>query len=144
MKPLLIITSPYYQNIHEMLVEGAANAIEEAGASANLIAVPGAPEIPAAIAMAMRSRHYAGYVALGCVLRGETSHYDIVANESARGLQQLALEHAAAIGNGILTCETMEQAIERAAPAQGNKGGDAANAALRMIALAQQFGLEIV
>ncbi len=144
MKPLLIITSPYYQNIHEMLVEGAANAIEEAGASANLIAVPGALEIPAAIAMAMRSRHYAGYVALGCVLRGETSHYDIVANESARGLQQLALEHAAAIGNGILTCETMEQAIERAAPAQGNKGGDAANAALRMIALAQQFGLEIV
>jgi 6,7-dimethyl-8-ribityllumazine synthase len=142
MKPILLVVAPYYQEIADQLVAGASAAIFAAGHTAEIIHVPGALEIPAAIAMAHKSGHYAGYVALGCVIRGETSHYDIVAGESARGLQILALEQFAAIGNGILTCETLEQARVRADMAQGNKGGEAAQAAIKMLEIAHVFGLD--
>ena len=142
MKPILIVHSPYYTNIDAMLVAGARAAIEAAGLKAEQIAVPGALEIPTAIAMAVASSKYAGFVAAGCVLRGETSHYDIVSGESARGLQQLGIEKLAVIGNAILTCETEEQAIVRADPNQGNKGGEAANACIRLLQIRRDLGLE--
>lgn len=142
MKPCLIVVAPYYQEISEMLVAGATDALYEAGMSAEMLHVPGALEIPAAIAMGIESKRYSSYVALGCVLRGETSHYEIVSNESARGLQQLSLTHHAAIGNGILTCETEAQAMERANPTKGNKGGEAARAAIRLVEIRRLFGLE--
>ncbi len=143
MKPLLLVVAPYYREIADLLIAGATQAIKAAGQHAEMLTVPGALEIPGAIAMALHDGRYSGYVALGCVLRGETSHYDTVANESARGLMLLNIgHHHAAIGNGILTCETMEQAHLRADPKQGNKGGEAATAALRMIELRNYFGLE--
>lgn len=142
MKPILLVVSPYYQEISEMLITGATNAIYDAGFTAEMITVPGALEIPGAVAMAHHSNRYSGFVALGCVIRGETSHYDTVANESARGLQQVAITQHAAIGNGILTCENMAQATERAEVSKGNKGGDAARACLRMVQIRQVFGLE--
>ncbi len=142
MNPLLLIVAPYYQNIADMLVSGATAAIRAAGYDSEMLTVPGAFEIPAAMAMATKGQRYSGFVALGCVIRGETLHYEIVSNESARGLQELAVRERLAIGNGILTCETMEQALLRADVAQGNKGGEAANAALQMIALRQRFGWE--
>lgn len=133
MKPVLIVASPYYADIHAMLLAGAERALKDAGAKYEIVLVPGALEIPAAIAIAHRSQNYSGYVALGCVIRGETYHFEIVANESARGLMDIAVREAAAIGNGILTTETEEQALLRADPAQGNKGGEAAKAALTLI-----------
>lgn len=142
MKPILLVVAPYYQEISEMLITGATNAIYAGGLTAEMITVPGALEIPAAVAMAGKSERYSGFVALGCVIRGETSHYDTVANESARGLQELGLRHQLAIGNGILTCENLRQAKERADSAQGNKGGEAAQAALRLIQIRQVFGLD--
>ncbi len=143
MKPILLIVAPYYQAISEMLISGATSAIYASGHTAEMITVPGALEIPGAIAMAAKSGRYAGYVALGCVIRGETYHFEVVANESARGLQQLALTHQAAIGNGILTVETMDQALARADIAQGNKGGEAARACLRMLEIHSLFGLDV-
>jgi 6,7-dimethyl-8-ribityllumazine synthase len=130
----LIIESPYYTQICEALVDGATAYLKEQGASFERIAVPGALEIPLAIKIAHESPKVShdGYIALGCVIRGETSHYDIVCNESAAGLSRLALEHNLAIGNGILTCDTMEQALVRALPDQKNKGKDAALAALSL------------
>ncbi len=142
MKPFLLVVSPYYQSISEMLIAGASAAIYGAGNAAEMIAVPGALEIPAAIAMAAKSDRYCGYVALGCVIRGETAHYDIVSNESARALQDLATTRHLAIGNGILTCDTMAQATKRADTKQGNKGGDAAAAAMRMLQIRHLFGLD--
>lgn len=142
MTPLLIIVAPYYQDIADMLVSGATAAIRAAGYESEMLTVPGAFEIPGAIAMAQAANRYSGFVALGCVIRGETSHYDYVCGESARGLQDLAVRERLAIGYGILTCETMEQALLRADVARGNKGGEAANAALQMIAIRQRFGLE--
>ena len=144
MKPILIVHSPYYATIDAMLVSGARAAIEAAGWRAETIAVPGALEIPTAIAMAIASGRYAGFVAAGCVLRGETSHYDIVSGESARGLQQLGIDKLAAIGNAILTCETEEQAVLRADPTQGNKGGEAANACIRLLQIRHNLALEIL
>lgn len=141
MKPLLIVASPYYADIFAMLRNGAERTIQQAGFFNEVVEVPGALEIPAAVAIAIASKKYAGYVALGCVLRGETHHFDVVANESARGLMDLSTQHHAAIGNGILTCETMEQAIVRADPNQGDKGGEAANAALRLIAIKNDMGI---
>ena len=141
MKPVLLVVAPYYREIADMLITGARAALEQAGHPHELIEVPGAFEIPAAIALAHKSGRYDGYVALGCVIRGETSHYDIVCNESARGLQNLAVREHAAIGLGILTTEDIQQAILRADPAQGNKGGEAAQAALRMIQLKREFGV---
>lgn len=144
MKTILLIVAPYYQEISKMLVAGATARITEAGHRAETVSVPGALEIPAAIAMALRSERYTAFIALGCVIRGETSHYNTVATESAHALQLLAIgHHHAAIGNGILTCENMAQAIERANPEQGNKGGEAARAALCMMDLRQRFRLDM-
>lgn len=125
-----------------MLVSGATTAIYEAGLEAEMLAVPGAFEIPGAIAMAEKSGRYSGYVALGCVIRGETTHYDYVCGEAARGLQDLVLKEKLAIGFGILTTENMKQAKMRADVTQGNKGAEAARAALRMIEIRRIFGLE--
>lgn len=139
MKPILIAVAPYYQEIAEALVMGATQVASAAGFRVEVVTVPGAFELPAAIGYALRSERYSGYIALGCVIRGETSHYDYVCSESARGLQSLAVEFGAAIGYGILTCETLEQAVERADPAQGDKGGEAARACIRMIELQHVF-----
>ena len=142
MKPtILIVTAPYYREISDLLETGARTAIEQAGFASQTITVPGAFEIPAAIGFAHQSRRFEGYVALGCVIRGETSHYDYVCGESARGIAQLALEQHLAIGYGILTVENMEQAHVRAALNEGNKGGEAAKACLQMLALKQLYGV---
>lgn len=140
MKPILLVVAPYYQDITEMLVSGATTAIYNAGLEAEMLTVPGAFEIPATIALAATTNRYAGFVALGCVIRGETTHYDYVCGESARGLQDLAIREKLAIGYGILTCENMEQALVRARVEEGNKGGEAAGAALRMLEIHQLFG----
>ncbi|MFV0410380.1 MAG: 6,7-dimethyl-8-ribityllumazine synthase [Paracoccus sp. (in: a-proteobacteria)] len=135
---LLIVVSPYYREIADGLIAGARAIAAEAGASVDLIEVPGALEIPTAIAIASRSRLYDGFVALGCVIRGETTHYETVCNDSSRGLTLLGLE-GIAIGNGILTVENEEQAIVRADPQGQNKGGGAAAAALHLIALSRKY-----
>ncbi len=129
---LLIVEARFYGELCDELARGAIAAIESAGATWQRMAVPGALEIPGAIAMAAATKRYDGYVALGCVLRGETSHYDIVANESARGLMDMTIK-GLAIGNGILTCETEAQAWARARVSEMDKGGGAADAALAMI-----------
>jgi 6,7-dimethyl-8-ribityllumazine synthase len=141
-KPILFVVAPYYTELSEMLVTGASAALYNAGRDGEIVSVPGALEIPAAIAIAAQSRRYAGYVALGCVIRGETTHYEIVSNESARALQELGIRQHLAIGNAILTCENMQQATVRADPAQGNKGGEAVLACLKLIELRETFGLE--
>src|SRR5215211_5303151 len=125
---VLIIEARFYDE----LAQGAIQVLEAAGASFERLEVPGALEVPGVIAKAARSRRYDGYVALGAVVRGETSHYDIVANESARGLMDLTMQ-GLSIGNGILTCENMEQARARAQVREMNRGGAAAEAALRLI-----------
>ena len=135
---LLIVESPYYKEISEELAKGAIAALNEVGAKYDRVQVPGALEIPGAIVMAEESEQYDGYVALGCVIRGETSHYDIVAGESARGLMALTME-GVAVGNGILTCENGEQAMARASVDGKNKGGDAARAAFDMITIRNRF-----
>lgn len=143
---LLIVCSPYYEEITAALMEGATKALEAAGATFDRIDVPGAFEIPAAIRFAADATeagraNYDGYVGLGCVIRGETSHYDYVCGESARGLQELAIKDRLAIGYGVLTVENRDQAWARASVDKGNKGGFVADAALSMIALKQKFGL---
>jgi 6,7-dimethyl-8-ribityllumazine synthase len=129
---LLILEARYYADLCDELVKGAVAAIERAGATWDHVVVPGALELPGAIALAETSKRYDGYVALGCVLRGETMHYEIVSNESARGLMDLSLK-GLCIGNGILTCENEVQAWARAKTSEGDKGGGAAEAALTMI-----------
>lgn len=140
MKPILLVVAPFYEDIAALLVLGAEEALRVAKRSVERLEVPGAFEIPAAIACAAATGRYEGYVALGCVIRGETSHYDHICEESARGLQQLAITQQLAIGYGILTCETKEQAVVRADPAKGDKGGWAAKTCLRMIDVRHQFG----
>ena len=135
---VLIVVAPYYKDIADDLVAGAVAELEKAGAACEVIEVPGALEVPTAIGIAHRSKPFDGYVALGCVIRGETTHYETVCNDSSRALQLLGLE-GAAIGNGILTVETYEQAAVRADPADQNKGGGAAAAALHLIALSRRF-----
>lgn len=135
---VLIVVSPYYRAIADGLIAGAMAVLERAGAKVDLVNVPGALEVPTAIGMAARSGQYDGFVALGCVIRGETTHYDTVCNDSSRALQLLGLE-GYCIGNGILTVETMEQAARRADPADMNKGGGAAAAALHLVALARRW-----
>ena len=130
---LLIVEARFYQDISDMLLAGAERALEQAGASFERVEVPGALEIPPAIRIALDKGGYDGFVALGCVIRGETSHYDIVAGESARGLMELGIRHGALIGNGILTTDTGAQARVRAAPDGKDKGGDAARAALALL-----------
>ncbi len=140
MTHILIINSRFYPEISDELSKGAAAALTKAGASYNEIFVPGAFEVPAAIAMAEASGKYDGYVALGCVIRGETTHYDYVCGESARGLMNLATDKRLAIGYGILTVENEAQAILRADRREGNKGGAAAETCLAMLALKKKFG----
>lgn len=136
---VLLVVARFYDDIAEALVAGATAELDQNGARRETVDVPGAFEIPGAIAFAHRSGRYDGYVALGCVIRGETSHYDYVCGESARGINNLAVDHGAAIGYGILTTENREQAWVRAAVDQGNKGADAARACLAMIGLRRRF-----
>lgn len=139
---ILVIEARYYAHISDELAKGAVAALEEAQARYDRIVVPGAFEIPAAIRFAATSpTPYDGYIALGCVIRGETTHYEHVCTESARGLQNLALECNLAIGFGILTVENEEQAMARARVDKRNKGGEAARACLAMVELKRRFGL---
>jgi 6,7-dimethyl-8-ribityllumazine synthase len=135
---LLIVVAPYYRAIADQLIAGAQAMAARAGAETDLIEVPGALEIPSAIALAHRLADYDGYVALGCVIRGETTHYDTVCNDSSRGLTMLGLQ-GACVGNGILTVENMAQAEVRAEAAGQDKGGGAAAAALHLIALSRKW-----
>lgn len=135
---ILIVEAPFYTHIADMQRAGVIEALEAAGATHEVISVPGALEVPAAIAFADASGAFDGYVALGCVIRGETYHFEVVAGESARAIMALTLD-GLAIGNGILTVENEAQAIARADKTQKNKGGEAAAAALAMIALKQRF-----
>ncbi len=135
---LLIVVAPYYKDIADNLIAGARAIAAAAGAEADLIEVPGALEVPSAIALAERLADYDGYVALGCVIRGETTHYDTVCNDSSRALSLLGLQ-GACIGNGILTVENRAQAEVRADPAGQNKGGGAAAAALHLVALSRKW-----
>ena len=128
----LIIEARFYDDILDSLVEGAIEKLEHSGFEYDRLQVPGALEIPAAIAMAADTSLFLGFVALGCIIRGQTSHYDIVSNESARGLMYLSIEKKLAIGNGIVTVENIEQAWDRARASRKNKGGDAALAAIKM------------
>jgi 6,7-dimethyl-8-ribityllumazine synthase len=132
---ILILEARFYDHLSDMLAEGAMTTLKEAGASMERVQLPGALEIPPAIAMAAATGKYDGYVALGCVIRGETYHFDIVCNESARGIMELGTHRQLAIGNGILTVENEAQALERADPAKDNKGAGAANACLALIRL---------
>ncbi|CAM5765006.1 6,7-dimethyl-8-ribityllumazine synthase [Labrys miyagiensis] len=141
---ILIVEARYYDEIADDLLTGATGAIKAAGATFDVITVPGALEIPSAVVIALdaaaqRGRAYDGAVALGCVVRGETSHYDIVAGESARALMELSVDRALPLGNGILTVENDEQARVRASISELNKGGGAADAALHMIALKRRL-----
>ena len=135
---LLIVVAPYYRDIADHMIAGAKATAAACGAEVELIEVPGALEVPTAIAMAERMAKFDGYVALGCVIRGETTHYDTVCNDSSRALSLLGLQ-GACIGNGILTVENRAQAVVRADPADQNKGGGAAAAALHLVALARKW-----
>jgi 6,7-dimethyl-8-ribityllumazine synthase len=135
---LLIVVAPYYKDIADNLVAGARAVGAACGAEVDLVEVPGALEVPSAIAMAQRLAEYDGYVALGCVIRGETTHYDTVCNDSSRALSLLGLQ-GACIGNGILTVENRAQAEVRADPDGQNKGGGAAAAALHLISLSRTW-----
>ena len=146
MKKILIVQANFYQHISKLLLEGAVKKITSAGFNYEIISVPGAFEIAAVIAMAQNSnkkleleKKYHGYVALGCVIRGETTHYDYVCSESARSLQNLAYKKKLAIGYGILTVENEAQAIERADPNKKDKGGFAANTCIEMIKIKDLF-----
>ena len=139
MAHILIVEARFYDHLNDLLIAGARGAIEGGGHSHDIVTVPGALEIPAAIALASESGAYDGFVALGVVIRGETYHFEIVAGESARGIMALTLD-GLAVGNGILTVENEAQALTRARPNEKNKGGEAAEAALALIALRQRFG----
>ncbi len=142
---LLVIEARFYDNLSDALLDGAKAALDQAGALYDVVTVPGALEIPAVVSFALDAAEedgvaYDGFVALGCVIRGETYHFDIVANESCRALMDLAVEESLAIGNGILTVENEAQAWSRARRSEGDKGGFAARAALTMIALRHRLG----
>ena len=145
---VMLVEARFYEDLAEEMARGAIAVLEDAGASYERFSVPGSFELPAAIRFAVRSmdfevgrRRFDGYVALGCVIRGETTHYDYVCQESARGLMDLATEHSLAIGFGILTCENRDQAWARAAVEEGNKGAAAADACLQMIRLKNRLGM---
>jgi len=135
---VLIVEARFYAHLNDLLLRGARTAIEEAGHDHETVTVPGALEIPGAIALAQETGRYDAYVALGVVIRGETYHFEIVAGESARGLMALTLD-GLAVGNGILSVETEAQALARARPEEKDKGGEAARAALAMLGLARRF-----
>jgi len=138
MAKFLIVEARFYDHLNDMLVAGAKAVLEEAGHRFEVMTVPGALEIPGAVAIAAESGRYDGFVAIGVVIRGETYHFEIVSNESARGLMALSMD-GIAIGNGILTVENEEQALARADPARKDKGGEAARAAIRMLEIASGF-----
>jgi 6,7-dimethyl-8-ribityllumazine synthase len=139
MTKILIVQADFYKKISALLLEGAIKKITDAGKEYEIITVPGAFEIPAVISFAKNSKKYDGFVALGCVIRGETTHYDYVCLESARGLNELAIKENLAIGYGIITVENEAQAIERADMKKKDKGGFAANTCLEMIKLRERF-----
>lgn len=139
MANILIVEARFYGHLNDMLIAGAKATIEAAGHEAEVLTVPGALEIPGAIALALESDQYDGFVAIGVVIRGETYHFEIVAGESARAIMALTMD-GIAIGNGILTVENEDQALVRADPAQKNKGGEAAEAALALLNLQERFG----
>ena len=138
MAKLLIVEARFYDHLNDLLLEGTRAAIEDAGHVHETITVPGALEVPGAISLAAESGRYDGYVALGVVIRGETYHFEIVASESARGIMALTMD-GLAIGNGILTVENEAQALTRAKPTEKDKGGEAAKAALAIMALKERF-----
>lgn len=139
MARILIVEARFYAHLNDMLIAGAKAALAAAGHEVEVLTVPGALEIPGAIALAAESEEFDGFVAIGVVIRGETYHFEIVAGESARAIMALTMD-GFAIGNGILTVENEAQALVRADPAQKDKGGEAAKAALALMALQDRFG----
>ena len=135
---LLIVMAPFYRDLTDMLIAGAQATLAAAGATFELVEVPGALEVPTAIRLAQRQADFHGYVALGCVIRGETTHYETVTTDSSRALSLIGLD-GGCVGNGILTVENRDQALVRADPARGNKGGGAALAALHLVALSRKW-----
>ncbi len=142
MTRILIVSARFYEDIADVMEQGARAVLEEAGYAFEVMHVPGAFEIPAAISMGCESEKFDAFVALGCVIRGETSHYDYVCSESARGINDIAMALVIPIGYGILTVENEAQAWERAALDKGNKGAAAAHAALAMLKNKRSLGLE--
>jgi len=138
MPHLLIVEARFYDDFADELLKGATAALKAAGCTWDVVTVPGALEIPGAMSLAVDTGRYDGFVALGTIIRGETYHFEVVSNESARGLMALTLD-GLAIGNGILTCENDDQAWARARVTEKDKGGDAAKAALAMMALREKF-----
>jgi len=145
---IMLVEARFYTDIADALLEGAEHALKKAGATHEKFTVPGALEIPGAMRLAIEAQRqgklkkpFDGFLALGCVIRGETTHYETVCNESARGLMALATDYAVCIGNGILTVENDEQAWTRARMAEKDKGGGAAEAVLSMVAIRRKFGL---
>jgi 6,7-dimethyl-8-ribityllumazine synthase len=138
MARFLIVEARFYDHLNDMLVAGARAALEAAGHDVDVLTVPGALEIPGAIALASESGQYDGYVGIGVVIRGETYHFEIVAGESARGIMALTMD-GMAIGNGVLTVENEDQALVRADPNQQDKGGEAAHAAMALLKLQERF-----
>lgn len=138
MAKFLIVEARFYEHLNDMLIAGARAGLEAAGHQVDVLTVPGALEVPGAIAAAAESGRYEGFVAIGVVIRGETYHFEIVAGESARGIMALTMD-GIPIGNGILTVENEAQAIVRADPAQANKGGGAAEAAMALLAIREKF-----
>ncbi len=138
MAKFLIVEARFYDHLNDQLIAGAKAALKAAGHQADVITVPGALEIPGAISLADQAQLYDGYVAIGVVIRGETYHFEIVAGESARGIMALTMD-GLAIGNGILTVENEQQALVRADPAQKDKGGEAAKAAIALLELREKF-----
>ena len=136
---VLVVEGRFYSDLSDELLRGATSTLEAHGVRYDVVSVPGALEIPSVVALADENAFYDGYVALGVVIRGETYHFEIVSNESARGLMDLAVTRNLAIGNGILTVETEEQAWARARVSEGDKGGDAARACLDVVAIRRQF-----
>ncbi|MBI1301593.1 MAG: 6,7-dimethyl-8-ribityllumazine synthase [Alphaproteobacteria bacterium] len=149
MSHIMIVVSPYYKEIADLLLAGVKAVLDDKNCTYEVFEVEGALEIPLAIKYGILRREtrgannmrFSAFIALGCVIRGETSHYDIVCEESARGLSQLSLEHIVPIGNGILTCNTMDQAYERADPNKKNKGADTAKAVLSLLKTKRELGV---
>lgn len=139
MAKFLIVEARFYDHLNDLLIAGATAALDEEGHKYEVITVPGALEIPGAIAMAAESGRYDGFIAIGVVIRGETYHFEVVSNESARGLMALSMD-GIAIGNGILTVENEAQALARARMSEKDKGGEAAKAAIAMLGLREKFG----
>lgn len=139
MAKFLIVEARFYAHLNDMLIDGARAVLEKSGHEVEVLTVPGALEIPGAIALAEQSGEFDGFVAIGVVIRGETYHFEIVAGESARAIMALTMD-GIAIGNGILTVENEDQGLVRADPSQKDKGGEAAKAALAMLDLRDRFG----